>query len=105
MLLRRVAKDVTSSLLSWHKRLNFNDFKNPQIFDVIANENALCKRNELDFFVASNSLYKLLCIGKKKANITHIKHRYYLYNMVLHKTIAHNIDIHFMTNTFSSYLA
>ena len=36
-LLRRVAKDVTSSLLSWHK-----------IFDVTANENARYKRNELE---------------------------------------------------------
>ena len=43
-LLRRVAKDVTSLLLSWHKRYDFN----AQIFDVTANENARYKRNELE---------------------------------------------------------
>ena len=43
-LLRRVAKDVTSSLLSWHKRYDLI----PQIFDVTANENARYKRNELE---------------------------------------------------------
>ena len=36
MLLRHIAKDMTSSLLSWHKRYDFN----PANFDVIANENA-----------------------------------------------------------------
>ena len=36
MLLRRVAKDVTSSLLSWHKCYDFN----APIVDVIANVNA-----------------------------------------------------------------
>ena len=44
MLLRRVAKGVTSSLLSWHKRYDFNAAN----FDVIANENARYKRNELE---------------------------------------------------------
>ena len=43
-LLRRVAKDVTSSLLSWHKRYDFM----PQIFNVTANESACYKRNELE---------------------------------------------------------
>ena len=37
MLLRHVAKEVTLSLLSWHKRYDFN-----------ANENACYKRNELE---------------------------------------------------------
>ena len=46
MLLRRVAKDVTSSLLSWHKRLM------PQIFDITANENVRYKRNELESLFA-----------------------------------------------------
>ena len=44
-LLRRVAKDVTSPVLSWHKRYDFNAAN----FDVIANENARYKRNELEF--------------------------------------------------------
>ena len=39
-LLRRVAKDVTSSLLSWHKRFDFM----PQVFDATANEYARYKR-------------------------------------------------------------
>ena len=43
-LLRRVAKDVTSSLLSWHKHYDFN----AAIFDVTANEKARYKRNELE---------------------------------------------------------
>ena len=46
-LLRRVAKDVMSSLLSWHKCMILM----PQIFDVIANENAHYKRNELEYTV------------------------------------------------------
>ena len=45
MLLHRVAKDVTSSLLSWHKLYDFNAAN----FDVIANENARYKRNELEY--------------------------------------------------------
>ena len=45
MLLRRVAKDVTSPLLSWHKRYDLN----AEIFDVIANENARFKRNESEW--------------------------------------------------------
>ena len=45
MLLRRVAKGVTSSQLSWHKRYDFNVAN----FDVIANENARYKRNEVEF--------------------------------------------------------
>ena len=44
MLLRRVAKDVTSSLLSWHNAMILM----PQIFDATANENARYKRNELE---------------------------------------------------------
>ena len=44
-LFRRVAKDVTSSLLSWHKRYDLM----PQIFDVTVNGNALYKRNELEY--------------------------------------------------------
>ena len=44
MLLRRVAMDMTSSLLSWHKRYDFMT----QIFDVITNENARYKRDELE---------------------------------------------------------
>ena len=44
-LLRRVAKDVTSSLLSWQKRYHG---LMQQIFDVTANENARYKRNELE---------------------------------------------------------
>ena len=43
-LLRRVAKDVMSSLLSWHNTMILM----PQIFDVTANENARYKRNELE---------------------------------------------------------
>ena len=43
-LLRRVAKDVTSSLLSWHKRYDLM----PQISNITANENARYKRNELE---------------------------------------------------------
>ena len=45
-LLRRVAKEVTPSLLSWHKRYDFNaaNFRRH-----IANENARYKRNELDW--------------------------------------------------------
>ena len=44
VLLRRVAKDMTSSLFSWHKRHDFNAAN----FDVIANENARYKPNELE---------------------------------------------------------
>ena len=48
MLLRPVAtgtcKDVTSSLLSWHKRYDFNAAN----FNFIANENARYKRSELE---------------------------------------------------------
>ena len=44
MLLRRVAKDVTSSLLSWHKRYDFNAAN----FHRIANENARYKLNVLE---------------------------------------------------------
>ena len=44
-LLSRVAKDVTSSLLSGIKAMILM----PQIFDVKANENARHKRNELEF--------------------------------------------------------
>ena len=44
-LLRQVAKDVTSSLLSWHKRYDFNAAN----FDITANENACYKRNELEY--------------------------------------------------------
>ena len=47
MLLRPVAKDVTSSLLSWHKR---NDFNAVKFFDVMANENGHYKPNELEFY-------------------------------------------------------
>ena len=47
MLLRRVAKDVTSLLLSGHKRYDFNHF------DVVANENALYKNNELELVLNS----------------------------------------------------
>ena len=43
-LLCRVAKDVTSSLLSWRKRYDFNAAN----CDVTANENARYKRNELE---------------------------------------------------------
>ena len=49
MLLRRIAKDVTSSLLSWHKRYDFN----AAIFDITAKENARYKRNELEFVFSS----------------------------------------------------
>ena len=48
-LQRRVAKDVTSSLLSWHNALILM----PQIFDVTSNENARYKRNELDCYIIS----------------------------------------------------
>ena len=51
MLLRRVARSVTSSLLSWHKRYDFL----PQIFDVIAHENARYKRNEIELSITVNS--------------------------------------------------
>ena len=52
-LLRRVAKGVTPSLLSWHKRYDLM----PQIFDVTANENARYKRNELEYpFCAKKAL-------------------------------------------------
>ena len=44
MLLRYVAKDVTSSLLSCINAIILM----PQIFDVIAKENARYKRNELE---------------------------------------------------------
>ena len=37
-------KEMTSSLLSWHKRYDFN----AAIFEVTANENARYKRNELE---------------------------------------------------------
>ena len=43
MLLRRVAKDVTSSLLSWHKRYDFN------AANFLRHENARHKRNELEY--------------------------------------------------------
>ena len=43
-LLRHVAKDVTSSLISLHKRYDFN----APNFDVTANENARYKRNKLE---------------------------------------------------------
>ena len=43
MLLRRVAKDVTSSLRSWHKRYDFNTVN----FRRHRNENACYKHNEL----------------------------------------------------------
>ena len=43
-LLRHVAKDVTSSLLSWHNAMILM----PQIFYVTANENGRYKRNELE---------------------------------------------------------
>ena len=44
-LLHRVAKDKTSSLISWHKRYDFNAAN----FDVTANENARYKRNQLEY--------------------------------------------------------
>ena len=44
MLLRRVAKDVTLSLLSLHKRYDFYAAN----FDVTAIENACYKCNELE---------------------------------------------------------
>ena len=44
LLLRRVAKDVTSSLLLCIKAVIIM----PHIFDVIANENAHYKSNELE---------------------------------------------------------
>ena len=40
MLLYCVARNVMSSLLSWHKRYDFND--------IIANENERYKRNKLE---------------------------------------------------------
>ena len=43
MLLRHVAKDMTSSSISWQKRYDFN----AAFFDVTANENACYKRDEL----------------------------------------------------------
>ena len=43
-------KDVTSSLLSWHKRYDFNAAN----FDVTANENARYKRNELKYKIVGN---------------------------------------------------
>ena len=46
-MLLRVAKDVTSSLRSLHERYDFN----AKIFDVIANENACYKHNELEFSI------------------------------------------------------
>ena len=49
-LLRRVAKDVTSSLRSWHKRYDLM----PQIFDVTSNENARYKRNELEWLLLND---------------------------------------------------
>ena len=52
-LLRRVAKDVTSSLLSWHKHYDFM----PANSEVIANENARYKRNELEYKI-HNSFHK-----------------------------------------------
>ena len=46
-LLCRVAKDVTLTLLSWHKRYDFNAAN----FRRHSNENARCnKRNELEFW-------------------------------------------------------
>ena len=51
-LLGRVVKDVTSSLLSWHKRMILM----PQIFDVTANENARYKCNELECIVKDMTL-------------------------------------------------
>ena len=48
-LLRRVAKDVTLSLLSWHKRYDFNAAN----YEVTANENACYKRNELECSITS----------------------------------------------------
>ena len=44
MLLRRVVRDATSLLLFSHKTMILM----PQIFDVIANEIARYKRNELE---------------------------------------------------------
>ena len=44
LLLRRFAKEKTLSLLSWQNAMILM----PQIFDVIANENARYKRNELE---------------------------------------------------------
>ena len=49
-LLRRVAKDVTSSLFSCHKRY---DFTAAIFFYVTANENACYKRIELEYWYVS----------------------------------------------------
>ena len=46
MLLRRVAKDVTSSFYGINAMILM-----PQIFDIIANENARYKRNELELLL------------------------------------------------------
>ena len=54
--LRRVAKDVTLWLISWHKRYDLM----PQIFEVIADENMWNKQNELEFSI-------LLCCLKNLA--------------------------------------
>ena len=45
MLLHCVARDVTSSLFSWHNDMILM----PQIFDVMAIENARYKRKELEY--------------------------------------------------------
>ena len=54
-LLSRIAKDVTSSLLSCHERYDFNaaNFRRPR------NENARYKRNELECRFQSQSLLYL----------------------------------------------
>ena len=45
MLLRSIAKDMTSSLLSWHKRYDFN----AATFRRHTNENVCYERNELEW--------------------------------------------------------
>ena len=57
-LLCQVGKDVTSSLLSWHKHYDFNAAD----FDITANENARYKHNELKY----TFLFIFLCLGIQK---------------------------------------
>ena len=73
MLLRPVAtgtcKDVTSSLLSWHKRYDFNAAN----FNVIANENARYKRSELESTVVYFKLIDICTLQDKLSCHEHMK--------------------------------
>ena len=60
MLLRHIAKDMTSLLLSWHKRYDFNAAN----FHVIVNENGYYKCNGLEWCLLAKLGFWLCNINK-----------------------------------------